>query len=73
MPGHGACEKKRNLGSQRFYAMENILRSAYLVPAVIPSDESYEAFFVNNYIDWEQFNTLYDPDFKRTGKRLADS
>jgi hypothetical protein len=68
--------EKRNLGSQRFYAMENILRSAHLIPASSDSDvknKNREVFFINNYIDWEQYNTLYDSDFKKTGKRLADN
>ena len=80
---HGMVEVQRNrdrAATMRkrnpcFYAMENIIRSAHLIPAGMPSDvgrQNHEVFFINNYIDWEQYNTLYDPDFMRTGKRLAD-
>jgi len=34
--------------------------------------ETTKNFISNNYIDWEQYNTLYDPEFKKKGKRLAD-
>ena len=30
-------------------------------------------FYINNYIDWEQYNTLYDAEFINTKRRLADS
>ena len=29
-------------------------------------------WFVNNYIDWDQFNTLYDKDIKAKETRAAD-
>jgi hypothetical protein len=32
------------------------------------SSSRTESFYVNN---WDQYNTLYDPDFLRNGKRLA--
>jgi hypothetical protein len=28
---------------------------------------SRDVFYVDNYIDWEQYNTLYDADFAETG------
>ena len=49
------------------YSLENVIRSAH----VIPISAEHESFYVNNYIDWDQYNTLYDPDFLRNGKRLA--
>jgi hypothetical protein len=59
--------KKRNLGCRCFYALENVVRSAH----VVPSGTEHESFYINNYIDWDQYNTLYDPDFVQNGKRLA--
>jgi Plavaka transposase len=70
-----AVRRKRNIGNQRFYAMENILRSAHLIPTKSRTeveDGSHVVFYVNNYVDWEQYNTLYDADFEKTGRRLAD-
>jgi hypothetical protein len=59
--------KKRNLGCRYFYALENVVRSAHVIPAT----PEHETFYVNNYIDWDQYNTLYDPEFLQKGKRLA--
>jgi hypothetical protein len=59
--------RKRNLGCRCFYVLENVVRSAH----VIPTSAEHESFYVNNYIDWDQYNTLYDPEFLRNGKRLT--
>lgn len=55
------------VGTSIMYSLENVIRSAH----VIPTSAEHESFYVNNYIDWDQYNTLYDPDFLRNGKRLA--
>ena len=40
--------------------MQSILQSAHVVPA----GYSYlDLFYINNYVDWDQYNTLYSPDF----------
>jgi len=70
-----AVRRKRNLGNQQFYAMEN-------PPAVLIWFQQNHAqksrmgvamcfMLTTIYIDWEQYNTLYDADFAETG-RLAD-
>ena len=59
---------------QRFYAVENVIRSAHLVPTKSRTeveDGSDVVFYINNYVGWEQYNT-YDADFAETGRRLAD-
>jgi len=62
-----SSSRKRNLGCRSFYPLENVIRSAH----VIPTSAEHESFYVNNYIDWDQYNTLYDPNFLQNGKRLA--
>jgi hypothetical protein len=54
--------------------MENVLRSAHLIPTKSRTEveDGRVVFYVNNYVDWEQYNTLYDADFVKTGRRLAD-
>ena len=47
----------RNLGLCWFYSISTILRSAHIIPA------THGIYFINNYIDWDQYNTLYDPQF----------
>jgi hypothetical protein len=69
-----AVRRKRSIGNQRFYAIENVLRSAHLIPTKSRAeveDRSGVVFYINNYVDWEQYNTLY-ADFVKTGRRLAD-
>ena len=68
-PSEALCwsSRRRNLGCRCFYALENVIRSAH----VIPTSAENDSFYVNNYIDWDQYNTLYDPEFLRNGKRLA--
>ncbi len=41
-----------NLGAHRIIGISSILRSAH----VVPRDQDKVVFYVNNYIDWDQFN-----------------
>ena len=49
-----------SLASGRFYSMQSILQSAHVVPAGYSHSD---LFYINNYVDWDQYNTLYLPDF----------
>ncbi len=40
---------------------------------VVPKDQDDVVFYVNNYIDWNQFNQLYDLDRIEKGIRNADA
>ncbi len=51
-------KKSWYLECRRFYNMSTILRSAHLI-----STESKKFFYVNNYIDWDTFNILYEESF----------
>jgi hypothetical protein len=72
-----AVRRKRNLGNQRFYAMENVLRTVLIWFQQNHAQKSRMGvamcfnMLTTNYINWEQYNTLYDADFAETG-RLAD-
>ena len=57
----------RKLGGLRFYSMSTILRSAHVVPA-----DKAGVFYINNYIDWDQYNSVYDPDFLVSDYRVAE-
>ncbi len=59
----------RFLIGERIYSLAHIIRGAYVIPATLPP---VQYWFVNNYIDWDKFNTLYDKDFERKGTRAAD-
>ena len=62
-------ENPRNLGAHRIIEISLVLRSAH----VVPKDQDKFVFYVNNYIDWDQFNQLYDPDWMKKGIRNADA
>lgn len=47
------------LKTHRFYWLTNVIRSAH----VMLMNENMSIYYVNNYIDWNQYNTLYDKDF----------
>ena len=62
-------ENPLNLGSQRFYKISKVLRSAH----VMPRDTEGNTFYLNNYIDWDQFNQLYDPEWQSKGTQSANA
>ncbi len=51
-------KKSWYLECRRFYNMSTILRNAHLI-----STESKKFFYVNNYINWNTFNILYEESF----------
>ncbi len=51
------AENPLNLGGQQFYKISEFLQSAYIVLKDIKDN----TFYLNNFIDWDQFNQLYDP------------
>ncbi len=63
------AEYLRNLGTYCIMKISSILRSAHIVPR----DQEKIVFYVNNYIDWDQFNQLYAPDWLEKGIRNADA
>ena len=62
-------ENPRNLGAHWIIEIFLVLCSAHLVP----KDQDKFVFYVNNYIDWDQFNQLYDLDWMEKGIRNADA
>ncbi len=57
-----------NLGSQQFYKISKILQSAYVVPRDTEGNISY----LNNYINKDLFNQLYDPEWQTKRTRFAN-
>ena len=53
--------KARILRRRRFYYMGLILRSTYLIPA---GEVRPNVFYINPYVDWDQYIFIYDRDFK---------
>ncbi len=62
------AENPLNLGGQRFYKISEVLQSAHFVPR----DTEGNTFYLNNYIDWDQFNQLYDTKWQTKGTQSAN-
>jgi hypothetical protein len=62
--------KGRNLTYRRFYTLQTILRSAHIIPVSTASNESKE-YYVNNYIDWDQYQILYEDEWMTKQRRRA--
>jgi hypothetical protein len=73
-PTHGIVEVKKwpysnsqVLGGSYFYLMLFILQSVYIALAAT----SYlNLYYINNYINWDQFNTLYMDNFLKEGTHI---
>ena len=52
-----------NLDSQQFYKISEVLQSNH----VVPKDTETKTSYCNNYIDWDQFNPLYDLEWQTKG------
>ena len=63
------AENPCNLGAHRIIKVSSIFHGAH----VVPKDQDRAVFYVNNYIDWDQFNQLYDADWFNKGIRNADA
>lgn len=63
------AKNPRNFDAHCIVKISSILHSAYIV---CKDQEKFE-FYVSNYIDWDQFNQLYDPDWLTKGIRNADA
>jgi hypothetical protein len=60
-------QNPRDIGHRCFFDMSTILRSAHVIPT-----GNAGVYYINNYVDWDQYNTIFDPDFLANGTRDAD-
>ena len=65
-PSNGSTQPC-NLGAVRFYKIPTVIHCAHLVPA----DALASKFYVNNWVNWEAYNTIYNPDFLDSNHRAA--
>jgi len=73
-PTHGIVKVKRwprssvntrqVLRGGRFYLIPYILQSAYIILA---ATSCLDLYYINNYINWDQCNTLYLDNFLKEG------
>ncbi len=60
--------RPRYLGGRRIYEISTVSRSAHVVPAEL---QGQRKFYLDNWLDWEQYNECYDEDFMCKGTRVA--
>jgi hypothetical protein len=81
-PVHGMIEvtrpivhtvnRPRVLKGRRFYGLKSIIRSAHVIPAdYYVEPKSTDTFFINNYIDWDQYQVLFEEDWEEKGRERA--
>ena len=58
------CLNRQVLKGGCFYLMPSILQNAYIVLAATFYPNLY---YINNYINWDQYNTLYLDNFLKEG------
>ena len=62
-------ENPRNLGIHQIIKISLVLYNAHLVSR----DQNKFVFYVNNYINWDWFNKLYDSDWIKKDIRNIDA
>ena len=60
-------QNPRNIGHRYFFDMSTILRNAHIISTGITG-----LYYVNNCVDWDHYNTIFDPEFLANGIRDAD-
>ena len=61
---------RRTLDALQIYDINHIARPISLVPTDI---NVTDCFFVNNYSDWDIYNTIYDEDFERINRAQVNA
>jgi hypothetical protein len=59
----------RTLGELRVYDISRILHSAHVIPRGLTPDDKVQ--LVNSWINFEEYNRVYDPDFMENNKAAA--
>ena len=69
-----ASYRATKLQSVRVYELAHIVKAVHLVPADLPESEvDPPRYFVNNWVDWESYNTIYDADFLTVDRVEAEA
>ncbi len=58
-----------NLSTHRIIEISLVPRSTHMV---LKNQDKF-VFYINNFIDWDQFNQLYDPDWIEKDIKNADT
>ena len=56
---------QRQLRFRRIFEMIDILKNVYIVFDFMISDKHNFILYINNYVDWDFYNTLYNMNFMK--------
>lgn len=60
-------KRSQELHNHCLFEMHDILRSAHIIFI-----EQKEHYYVNNFVNWNQYNTIYDSEFMTKDIKIAD-
>jgi hypothetical protein len=65
--------RQRTLQAFKFYDLTSIIRPVHLVPKDLPDPTAStpRSYYVNNYIDWDEYNRLYSSTFDQDWTRIV--
>ena len=63
------AENLRNFGGHQIIEISSVLHSAHMVSR----NQNKFVFYINNYIDWDQFNKLYNLDWIKKDVQNTDT
>jgi hypothetical protein len=71
-PQHAGL-RQRTLQAFRFYDITSVVRPVHLVPKDLPDKTNPipTSYYVNNYIDWDEYNRLYSSTFDEDWMRVV--
>ena len=58
---------------QRFYTMSTVLWSVHIISASLKKRQRIKdaMYYLNNFIDWNSYNSIYEKDFLTKGTNVA--
>jgi hypothetical protein len=70
---HKVSSRQRTLQAFKFYDLTTIIRPVHLVPKDLPGPTAAptRSYYINNYIDWDEYNRLYCPTFDQDWTRIV--
>ncbi|OJD27578.1 hypothetical protein ACJ73_01036 [Blastomyces percursus] len=71
-PSQADAGRRRKLTNRRFYSLEHVVRNAHVIPKYHSSTPGQRTvYYINNYIGWDQYNTIYHPNFRTLARKQA--
>ena len=63
---------QRQLKFRRVFEMIDILKSVHIIFDLMISNKHNFISYINNYVDWDSYNILYDMNFMKKNKKIKN-